>query len=137
MHPKRPAPILDPPTIVAPVPLILADQHELVSRYYNAQVVGVRRCHEDLLVLRAQPDGGVPHFTAGQYIALGLGYWEPRIVGTQEERLEADSWARLAKRAYSISCTLVDDCGKVVRAKDCPYLEFYVALVRRRTSHRP
>jgi len=112
-------------------PLTRVQTDALISRHYNAQVIDVRRCHEDLWVLRVHPDRGVPPFVAGQYTVLGLGYWEPRIAGSQEEHLEEGWQTKLVKRVYSISCSLLDRDDRLTRVKDYPYLEFYVALVRK------
>ena len=37
-----------------------------------------------------------------------MGYWEPRHPGCQEEALTPVEQTKLAKRAYSISCSIVD-----------------------------
>ncbi len=44
----------------------------------NATLVYRRDLHEDLCILRVQPDGGsVPAFVPGQYVSLGL----PALLG--------------------------------------------------------
>jgi ferredoxin--NADP+ reductase len=72
----------------------------------------------------------VPAFQAGQFVSLGLGYWEPRVEGAQAEQLDERQLRKMPKRAYSISCTMLNDGGRVVPPADWPYLEFYVTLVR-------
>jgi ferredoxin--NADP+ reductase len=107
---------------------------------YNASVTHVRRAHDDLMVFRVRPDGGVPPYQAGQFTMLGLGYWERRVPDTQAEHLSNDDVRRMVRRAYSISFPIISDTGindaggdtgvTVLRQSDCDFLEFYVALVR-------
>jgi ferredoxin--NADP+ reductase len=67
---------------------------------------------------------------------LGLGNWEPRIPGVDPEELDDVHRERLSQRAYSISCSILNADGKLVRPSDYPYLEFYVSLVRH-SDRRP
>src|SRR5581483_9160280 len=60
---------------------------ELRQRRYNGTVVYLRKTHSDLMVLRVKPDFPRPPHKPGQYCSLGLGYWEPRVEGCQEETL--------------------------------------------------
>src|SRR5947209_6536299 len=60
---------------------------ELRRQKYNATVVYLRKAHNDLMMMRIQPDTPRPPHKPGQYAALGLGYWEPRFPGCQEEQL--------------------------------------------------
>lgn len=69
----------------------------------NATLVEKIHLTEELLILRIKPEGGIPDFKPGQYVALGL----PDVDG------------KLVKRAYSI--------GSSPSTKD--FLEFYVAVV--------
>lgn len=110
---------------------------QLRCEHYNAEVVELQQVHEDLVLMRVRPDRGVPHFTPGQYTVLALGNWEPRVPGVQDELPEATAVPQLIKRAYSISCPLLDDQGELVRAHHAAYLEFYITLVRRGTAHPP
>jgi ferredoxin--NADP+ reductase len=87
--------------------------------------------------MRVVPDVGVPPFRAGQFLSLGLGYWEPRVTGADEEHLDESRLGRLARRAYSVSCSIADERGQVRRADEFGYLEFYVALVRHAEKHPP
>lgn len=95
---------------------------------YNASVIDLRLCHADLMVLRVSLDEGTPEFLAGQYTVLGLGSWEPRVAGVQEE--EPHQPISLIKRAYSVCCPMVDEQGRLLPVQDLPYLEFYIVLVR-------
>lgn len=97
---------------------------------YNSTVTAVRKVHDELLVLRVRPDGGIPEYRAGQYTTLGLGYWEPRAPDTQAEHLAGDELRKMVKRAYSMSFPILDDSGELLTPAECAFLEFYVALVR-------
>ena len=67
----------------------------------------------------------------GQYSTLGLGAWEPRAPGCAEEHLEPAAEANLIRRAYSISCPVMDDALTQLWDRDgCDWLEFYIVLVR-------
>jgi ferredoxin--NADP+ reductase len=109
---------------------------ELRRQRYNATVVGLRRAHSDLVIARLRPDFRLPAHKPGQYTSLGLGYWEPRVPGCQEEHLQPGDEAKLARRAYSISCSILDDAGKLIDPSvPAESLEFYIVLVR--DSDRP
>jgi ferredoxin--NADP+ reductase len=111
-------------------------QH-LRDEHYNATLEGVIAVHEDLCILRVVPDAGLPAFAAGQYLSLGLGNWEPRVAGVDEEPMDPLHVRKLAKRAYSISCSILDAGGRLLRVREFPYLEFYVALVRHAEKRPP
>ena len=55
------------------------------------------------MVMRVRPDHPPPPHKPGQYSVLGLGFWEPRMPGCQEETRINDP-TKLARRSYSISC---------------------------------
>ncbi|MCD0462641.1 ferredoxin--NADP reductase [Roseiconus lacunae] len=106
----------------------------LREKFYNATVIERIDCHENLARFRIRPDNGVPAFIAGQYVTLGLGYWEPRLSGTQVENVPEKKRHKLIRRAYSISCPLLDDDGQVASIDSLDYLEFYITLVRASSS---
>ncbi len=108
----------------------------LRTAHYNATLTMVKEVHDDLRIMRVVTDRRFPPFQPGQYVALGLGDWEPRVAGVDEERRDPQKQARLIKRAYSISCSLFNPSGNLVRVADFPYLEFYVSLVRH-SERRP
>ena len=110
---------------------------ELRKEHYNARVERIVRVTDDLMILRVVPDDGVPPFTAGQYTTLGLGTWESRVGGLPPEMLTRENVTHLIRRAYSVSCSLLDEGGSPVRACECPYLEFYISLVRSTQPSRP
>jgi ferredoxin--NADP+ reductase len=106
------------------------DISELRAQKYNATIVRLRRVHSDLMILRVRPDFPRPLHKPGQYALLGLGFWEPRAPGCQEEQLVPGDESRLARRAYSISCPMLDDDGALLDVAATDWLEFYVVLVR-------
>lgn len=113
---------LDPPDA--------AEIKQLCEKHYNATIIERIDVHEELARFRIRPDNPVPPFEPGQYVTLALGNWEPRLLGTQPEDLPANRSRKLARRAYSISCPLVDAQGKVATVDSVDYLEFYITLVR-------
>lgn len=102
----------------------------LRAKHYNSVVVGRRDCNPDLVILRVQPDQPVGDFEPGQYTVLGLGKWEPRVEGVSHDIEPGEESTKLIRRAYSVSCPVLDDAGQLARVASLPYLEFYVALVR-------
>lgn len=107
----------------------------LRKKHYNATITQVTHTTRHLLRMRVRLDDGVAadgpalHYEPGQYTTLGMGYWEPRVDGAQAETLDEKTLQRVVKRAYSISCRLLDGEGNVVPAGDETDLEFYIALV--------
>lgn len=115
----------------------LVEFGQLAREQYNATLTAIMPVHADLRIIRVVPDVGVPPLEAGQYLTLGLGNWEPRVASSDEEHISADQMHHLSKRAYSISCSLLDDVGRLRRVQDFPYLEFYVALIRHGVNRPP
>ena len=103
---------------------------DLRRQKYNATAVRLNRVHPELMVMRVRPDFRRPAHKPGQYGVLGLGFWEPRMPGCQEEPAVPDA-ARLARRSYSISCSVLDDGGALLDVDATDWLEFYVVLVRK------
>src|SRR5258707_12588698 len=89
---------------------------ELRRQKYNAVVAGLAKTHSDLMTIRVKPDHPLAPHKPGQYTVLGLGNWEPRFPGAQEEALAAGDEAKLARRSYSISCPVLDDGGGLCAA---------------------
>ena len=110
---------------------------ELRRKLYNATVVSLRRGHSDLLIIRVRPDFPRPPHKPGQYSTLGLGYWEPRYPGCQEENLEPGEEIKIIRRAYSISCSVLDDAGQLEKIEQTDWLEFYIVLVRESDKKNP
>lgn len=107
------------------------ETERLRDQYYNSTVTKIILPHADLMILRLRPDEGVPTFLPGQFTVLGMGAWEPGtadLPGAEHSR-------NLIKRLYSISCSLIDDEGRLIRTQDTPYLEFYIKLVHPADTH--
>ncbi|MDA2937909.1 ferredoxin--NADP reductase [Acidobacteria bacterium AH-259-A15] len=102
----------------------------LRQQVYNSEITYIQLVHEELMILRVRPDFSIPPHKAGQYTTLGLGYWEPRCEGCQEEHLKPGQETKLVKRAYSLSCPLLGSDGELLRREDEDFLEFYIVLVR-------
>lgn len=103
---------------------------ELRQQKYNATILHLHRIHNDLMLLRVRPDFPRPPHKPGQYTVLGLGYWEPRVPECQAETLKSGDEVRLARRSYSISCSILDSDGRLLDIDGTDWLEFYVVLVR-------
>jgi ferredoxin/flavodoxin---NADP+ reductase len=103
---------------------------ELRRQKYNASVTRLIKVHSDLLIMRVRPDYKLHPHMPGQYTALGLGYWEPRFPGTAEEELQPADMTKLARRSYSISCSILDEAGRLLDRDNVDWLEFYIVLVR-------
>lgn len=101
---------------------------DLRKQRYNATVAHIHKPNPDLMILRVRPDHGVPDHEPGQYCSLGLGYWEPRFPGTQEEEVKDSDETRIILRAYSIGHPMLID-GKLPGPQR-EWLEFYVVLMR-------
>ncbi len=100
------------------------------TKRYNGTVLSIKKCNSDLMILRVKSDFPRPAHLAGQYCTLGLGNWEPRMPGCQEESLKPEDEPKLVRRAYSISCSMMNETGKLVDIAATDFLEFYIVLVR-------
>jgi ferredoxin--NADP+ reductase len=103
---------------------------ELRQKHYNATLVYVKKVQPDLAIFRVKPDSALAPHKPGQYTTLGLGYWEPRVPGCQEEQLAADDETKLVRRSYSICHPVLGDDGRLFPGGSPEWLEFYVVLVR-------
>lgn len=103
---------------------------DLRKQRYNGTVAYIKKVHSDLMVIRIKPDFPRPAYLPGQYCALGLGYWEPRAEGCQEETLKPDDLTKLVRRSYSISSSIYSAPGKLRDMAEDDYIEFYIVLVR-------
>src|SRR3954469_16038787 len=102
----------------------------LRQRTYNTSVAWIKRVHSDLMVIRVPPDYPLPAHKPGQYSTLGLGHWEARHPECQAEEDSPKDDAKLIRRAYSISCSILDEQGKLLDRQGVNWLEFYIVLVR-------
>ena len=110
---------------------------EARARRYNSTVVSLTKANSDLMIVRVRPDFPRPPHQPGQYCTLGLGYWEPRVEGCQQENLRADEVSKVVRRAYSISCSVEGDApGSLYDLDGTDWLEFYIVLVRENPDGR-
>jgi ferredoxin--NADP+ reductase len=104
---------------------------------YNATAVRLIKPHSDLMIVRVRPDYPLPAHKPGQYSTLGLGQWEPRHEGCQPETVLEKDLPKVVKRAYSISCSVLDDQGGLLDRTGADWVEFYIVLVRDSTKEKP
>jgi ferredoxin--NADP+ reductase len=97
---------------------------------YNATVSRLVKPHPEIMIMRVRPDFTRPIHLPGQYTTLGLGYWEPRFPGCQEEHLKPGEESKVIRRAYSISCSVLDDDAQLMTLEQTDFLEFYIVLVK-------
>lgn len=106
------------------------EQQRLRDQFYNATIIDRIDLTEDLSKFRIRPDVPLPPFEPGQYLAIGLGNWEPRLSGTQTQEVPVNKTRKIARRAYSISCPMLH-ADETLATQECvDYLEFYITLVR-------
>lgn len=103
---------------------------ELRSKQYNATIAGIKLVNEELMVVRVRPDFRVPVHKPGQYTTLGLGHWELRYPGSQEEIPKPGNERKLIRRAYSLSSSVIDETGNLLDLDHVEWVEFYIVLVR-------
>lgn len=109
---------------------------ELRQKHYNATVIHLRLANPDLMIVRVRPDVGVPPHRPGQYSTLGMGHWEARAPDCQAEIPKPGDEKKLIRRAYSISCSILDEQGNLPDRASQDWLEFYIVLVRE-ADHPP
>jgi ferredoxin--NADP+ reductase len=110
---------------------------QLRQQKYNATVVYLKKVHSDLMVMRIRPDFPRPAHKAGQYCALGMGLWEPRFPGCQDEEVLPAEEGKLARRSYSLSSSILDERGELLDLSTTDWVEFYVVLVRESEKEQP
>src|SRR5947208_15419486 len=88
------------------------------------------------MILRVRPELPRPAYLPGKYCALGLGYWEPRVEGCQEEVLKPEDLSRVVRRSYSIGHSIYSVPGVLRDMTQDDWLEFYVVLVRENLDGR-
>lgn len=103
---------------------------DLRSKRYNATVVYLAKPNPDLMIIRVRSDFPRPLHDPGQYTTLGLGLWEPRFPGSQDENLKPGDETKVARRAYSISCSVLDNNDQLLDIPATDWLEFYIVLVK-------
>ena len=103
---------------------------ELRRKKYNATVAELNRPQSELMILRIRPDFPRPVHKPGQYCTLGLGFWEPRVPESQPETVTDAHKDQLVRRAYSISCSILDGDKNLLDLAKTDWLEFYIVLMR-------
>ncbi len=101
---------------------------------YNATVTEICRVHSDLMIMHVEPDDGPLTYQPGQYTTLGLWTDEHRVGEVEHSDV---CQLRLIRRAYSISCPILDAHGDLLPCEGSRFLEFYVALVRKESDDPP
>ena len=110
----------------------------LSAKHYNATLTRVVRSNPGLWIVRILPDRGRLQFIPGQYTTLGLGTWEPRVEGAQEETPAPGQRARLIQRAYSFSHPVLrEDGARLLEPAEVDFHEFYITLVLQGSPARP
>ncbi|MCP4942065.1 MAG: ferredoxin--NADP reductase, partial [Planctomycetaceae bacterium] len=120
--------------MIGSAPLEAAEAIQLREKFYNATIIERIDANNELARFRIRPDNPIPAFEPGQYVALGIGNWEPRLHGTQPEEIPEKKLRKLTRRAYSISCPMLDADGRVAPVASLDYFEFYITLVRQASS---
>ena len=115
---------------IGEVPLDAVESRELRDKFYNATLIERIDTHPDLTRFRIRPDHPIPPFQPGQYVAIGMGNWEPRLPGTQSEQIPVKKVRKLTRRAYSISCPMLSPENRLATVDSVDYLELYITLVR-------
>src|SRR5262245_3383151 len=110
---------------------------ELRRKRYNATIAWLNKPHPDLMIVRVRSDFPRPPHQPGQYCTLGLGNWEPRAPGCVEEHLDPKAEENLVRRAYSISCSILDENKELLDVPKTNWLEFYIVLVRSKAEGEP
>lgn len=110
---------------------------ELRREKYNATVVRLVKPQAELMLIRVRPDFPMPAHDPGQYTTLGLGNWEPRFPGSQEESLADADLTRIVRRAYSISSPIIDEAGQLIDREKADWIEFYIVLVKQGRPDKP
>jgi ferredoxin--NADP+ reductase len=110
--------------------MTLDERDALRKQHYNATVASLRLPNPDLMIVRVRPDFAIPSHKPGQYSTLGLGHWEPRAPGCQDEIPKPGEEKKLIRRAYSISHSILNDQGQLFDGSRADFLEFYIVLVR-------
>ena len=109
---------------------------DLRKQRYNATLVYQHKIHPDLMIIRVRPDFPRPPYLPGQYCALGLGYWEPRVEGCQAECLKPEDLTKVVRRSYSISNSIYSEPGTLRDMTQDDWVEFYIVLVRENLDGR-
>jgi ferredoxin/flavodoxin---NADP+ reductase len=123
------------PELTAPIELRppegldLGEVDRLRLDNYNATITHFDRAHNELWVLRVEPDSRDVSHLPGQYATLGLGNWEPRV-DAAEPNLSAAQARKMIRRSYSISHRIFDPRGYLIDPGKESEIEFYIVHVK-------
>jgi ferredoxin--NADP+ reductase len=121
---------LPEPVVLRPAAALAAgDVDRLRLENYNATITHFDRAHNELWVLRVEPDSSDISHLPGQYATLGLGYWEPRV-DDADEGLSPDKARRMIRRSYSISSRIFDERTYLVDPGAERAIELYIVHVQ-------
>ena len=112
------------------------DRTAFRQRHYNAVVSRIVAVHRDLIRMTVRPDTVMHPPRGGQYVTLGLGRFERRVEGCQDDPYSAKEAAKLVRRAYSLSCPMLDG-DALAPVSEADEFEFYVVLVRENDGDPP
>ena len=101
--------------------------HPLADKKYNATITEFKLITSYLGIFHIKPDTQLPPFKAGQFATIGLGSWEERVPGAQNELSVKENF--LGRRAYSVSTPIFSEDGNIVDPSDLPFIELYITLV--------
>lgn len=130
----------------------------LRSEHYNATVTKFREVHDALVIFQVRADFPLPAYKPGQYVSLGLGWWEDRAEGCGKDKViimgeriadladndqatgpeerekligEYESLVqKIIKRSYSISHPVLEENGDFADPLKDNSLEFYITIIR-------
>ncbi|MDV2495024.1 MAG: ferredoxin--NADP reductase [bacterium] len=130
----------------------------LRSEHYNATVTKFLEVHDALVIFQVKADFPLPAYKPGQYVSLGLGWWEDRsegcgkdklmvlgdrIAGLKDDEQEATAEEKeklaneyetlvqkLIKRSYSICHPVLEEDGDFADPLKDNSLEFYITIIR-------
>lgn len=104
-----------------------------IKKNYNATIKQIRLIHPTLMIITVVPDSGeIPEYLPGQYTTLGLGTWEDRHDGPSKVEK-----VKVIRRAYSISCPMLNEENELLTCKQCDFYEFYISLVEEPDADNP
>ena len=133
-------------------------KEDLREEHYNATITHFREIHDTLVIFQVKADFPLPPYKPGQYVSLGLGWWEDRSEGCGKDKLlmlgervaalkdneqpapleerekltnEYDVLVqKLIKRSYSICHPVLDETGAFADPLKENSLEFYITIIR-------
>ena len=87
---------------------------ELRAEKYNATVVRLRKVHPDLMIMRVRPDFPRPPTSRGSTPSSAWATGSRATRAARRRQLDELMLPRLARRSYSISCSVLDDGGELL-----------------------